>query len=82
MKHRIKKETVKREGVHVIWGRLKHPCLTNPGKEPVLLGVSSEVLGGELETPWKRKFAWGEGDFAWGLLVVGLSMLEVGSFCH
>ena len=28
----------------------KHPCLTDPSKVLILLGVSSQVLGGELET--------------------------------
>ena len=28
----------------------EHPCLTDPSKVLILLGVSSQVLGGELET--------------------------------
>ena len=29
---------------------LRQPCLTDPSKVIILLGVSSQVLGGELET--------------------------------
>ena len=50
-----------------------HPCLTDPSNVLILLGVSSQVLGGELETQiclgWRQiclGFAWGKAFFAWG----------------
>ena len=50
-----------------------HPCLTDPSKVLILLGVSSQVLGGERETKmclgWRQLclgFAWGGAFFTWG----------------
>ena len=36
-----------------------HPCLTDPNKQLILLGVSSQALAGELETQICLGFAWG-----------------------
>ena len=55
----------------------KHPCLKTQARNRFCLGSAVRWLGAS----WKRKFAWGEGNFAWGLLGVGLSLLSFVDMC-